>query len=410
MNRWLHNLLPALSSRDYRRFAIGQIVSLNGTWMSHIAESWLVYELTRSTMAVGVVRFLHTIPVTFLSFYGGSLADRHNKRRILLITQSVSLSLALVMFAMTVGGAPAVWGIGLIAMCLGTAHAFDIPARQSFLVEMVGKDALMNAITINSTVFNSARMCGPALAGLVVEKWGAPYCFLINALSFGAALYAYSTIRTNASPNHTEKTRSRPRFETWKLVLARPPLRRTIALVAVASFFATPYMALAPAFVDQQLQGSGGAFARLMAANGVGAFAGALTLIVSGGRFSKAALLGGGSLGLAVALLIFSTTAALFTASLAIAAGGWFMILFFSSANTLTQLSTPDGMRGRVMGLYSFCFIGISPFGALTMSGLASALSVSTALTIGAGALMVAALWASFGFLQDHRRNQEITP
>ena len=248
------------------------------------------------------------------------------------------------------------------------------------------------------------------MAAVVVEQWGAAYCFLINGISFGAALFAYATIRTTEKPPSVDRPKNQGRFETWRFVAKRPALRRTIALVTVASFFATPYMALAPAFVDRELAGTGGAFARLMAANGVGAFAGAATLIVAGSRFRKEHLVGAGALGLAISLLVFSSSRSLWAASIAIATGGWFMILFFSSANTLTQLSTPDGMRGRVMGLYSFCFIGISPFGTLSMSGLASALSVSTALTVGACALLTAALWVVIGFSRDHPNSQATTP
>lgn len=393
--------LSAFNSRDYRLFFVGQVLSLNGTWAHQIAEAWLVYELTGSILAMGFIRFLHTIPVTALTLQGGKLADKYQKRRILQITQSASMALALALFALAATGAAQLWHIGLVAIGLGLAHAFDIPARQSLIIEMVGKKDLLNAITINSTIFNGARMIGPMLAALLMGVGGAALCFLFNGLSFAASIAAYTRIRAGRERLARNRNHQSNNKEALRFCLETPRIRQTLIMILTCSLFVTPYAVIAPAYVDNALGGTSDDFGRLMAANGAGAFLGSLILIMMAPTRRTHASMALAGIGLSVSLAGLSLAPSQGVAMGAGALVGVFMIILFSTANSLTQIGTPDELRGRIMGIYSFTFIGLSPFGALAVSQIAEMTDTRVAMAAGSAILILVSVWSLSRFVGE---------
>lgn len=380
-------MFASLRHRNYRLFFFGIVVSLVGTWMQMVAEGWLVFELTRDEFSLGLIRFLHALPVTLLTVPAGVLADHWPKRRILLVTQSVSMFLAAVLFVLVWQGWVQVWHVGILAFTLGCFHAFDIPARQSFIVEMVGRRDLMNAIALNSSAFNGARLIGPALAGLVIANLGLDYCFLLNALSFLAVLGAYLAMRLprEENPGAFSKGSSikSATSEAVAFVWKRPALRALMAQVACTSLLGLSYVTLMPVVASQRFGLSGSGYGYLMAVNGAGALVGALTLARWGGSCSRRFWVLLGANGFGVGMTGFTWVDDPWVAGWLLFLAGWFMILFFSSCNTWVQLLSPDGLRGRIMGLYSFCFIGISPFGALFAGWFAGHYGASSMIRMG---------------------------
>ncbi len=374
----------AFKHRNYQLFFGGQLVSLVGTWMQTVAEGWLAYQLTNSAFALGAIRFFHTIPITLFSLLAGAVADRSEKRRILIATQALSMVLAAALAALAYAGIIRPWHIALLGFFLGLASAFDIPARQSFVVEMVGKEDLMNAIALNSSMFNGARIVGPAIAGLLLGPIGAAGCFLINAFSFLAVIGGYAAMDfpkpAQKPPSISLKAAT---LEAVRYVLGDRVLRAALSLVSVVSMFGWPYSVLMPIFARDVLHAGAAGYGYLMAANGVGAFFGAMTLASIGNYPHKRRLVFGGLFGFCGMLLLFAISKIFWLSALALAGTGYFMIIFFATANTVVQLRVPDPLRGRVMGIYSLCFLGLSPFGSLIAGTLARLTTASLAIVLG---------------------------
>ena len=281
---WLPATLRALRHRNFQLFFSGQLVSLIGTWMQNIAESWLVYRLTGSALLLGAAGFASQIPVFLVAPLGGIVADRFNRQRIVIGTQISSMILALVFATLTLTGVIRVWHIFVLAALLGVVNAFDIPARQSFLVDMVGKEDLMNAIALNSTMFNGARIVGPAIAGILVARIGEGWCFLANGLSYIAVISGLLMMRV------TKPTRLASHgpalahlIEGYRFARHTAPIRSLLLLLGLVSLVAMPYTVLMPVFADQILHGGARGLGILMGATGVGAMLGALTLATRSG-------------------------------------------------------------------------------------------------------------------------------
>ena len=277
---WLPATLRALRHRNFQLFFSGQLISLIGTWMQNIAESWLVYRLTGSALLLGAAGFASQIPVFLVAPLGGIVADRFNRQRIVIGTQISSMILALVFATLTLTGVIRVWHIFVLAALLGVVNAFDIPARQSFLVDMVGKEDLMNAIALNSTMFNGARIIGPAIAGILVARIGEGWCFLANGLSYIAVI---SGSVDDASHQAGAPRLARPGalahlIEGYRFARHTAPIRSLLLLLGLVSLVAMPYTVLMPVFADQILHGGARGLGILMGATGVGAMLGALTL------------------------------------------------------------------------------------------------------------------------------------
>jgi MFS family permease len=380
----------ALRHRNYRLFFGGQLVSVIGTWMQQVAMGWLVYQLSNSAFTLGVVRFLSAIPITLLTLVGGAVADRVEKRRVVVVTESTAMVLAFVLTALVYFKLIQVWQIALLALLEGITDAFDIPTRQSFVVEMVGKDDLMNAIALNSSLFNGARVFGPALAGVLIGIVGVAGCFFLNGLSYIAIVAAYLAMRLPASTRSERKPIWHETLDAMRYVTGHPVLRAIIALVTIVSLFGWPYSVLLPVFARDVLHTGASGYGFLMAANGVGALVGALTLASLGDSPHKRKLFYGGLFGFCGMLIVFALSKVYWLSAGALAGSGFCMIIFFATANTAVQTRVPDELRGRVMGIYALAFLGLTPFGSLIAGAIARAVSASFAVTLGAGICILA--------------------
>jgi len=391
----LPRTFAALGHRNYRLFCAGQMVSVTGSWMQNMALSWLIYKLTNSAFLLGAIGSLGTLPMLVLGVPGGVMADRVEKRRILLATQSAAMVLALVVAVLTFGHLIRPWHIAALSLLSGTVFACDMPARQAFVVEMVeDRRHLMNAIALNSSIFNGARIIGPAIAGVLVASVGPAWCFLINGVSFTAVLGGLLLMRFPARPRQRQETSVlADALSGLRYLRANSTVMGLAALLAVFSVFGWSYAVLMPVFARSVLHVGPQGLGYLMTATGVGALLGALTVASSSGRPSRRVLFGGALL-LSAALLGFSASRA-FELSLGLAAlAGFGGVAFMSTANTTFQMSVPDEVRGRMMGVWALVFAGSAPLGSFQMGIVAQYFGAPTAVAIGAAICAVAALGA----------------
>lgn len=383
----------AFRHRNYRIFFAGQIVSLIGTWLQSTAEGWLVYQLSGSSVALGFIRFAHMLPFALLALWGGIVADRHAKRTILLGTQGASMLLALLLALLVYLGKIEVWHVAAIGFSLGLVNAFDVPARQAFVVELVGRDDLINGIALNSSMFNLARVVGPAVAGLLIGIVGMAGCFLLNGLSYIAVIVGYGMLRL---PKFEPKT-EHPRFgkaigEAFGYIVRNGPLRGIMILVSTFSIFGISFAVLMPVFAKDILHGDAKAFGTLMAFNGGGALLGGLALASWGNAFRRRTLVYAGLFGFCALITLFALSRVYWLSSALLLGAGFFMIVFLATANTATQLRSPDELRGRIMGFYSLCFLGLGSVGSLLAGFLARHLGACGAVMLGAGVCVTVGL------------------
>jgi len=388
-------MLGALRHRNYRLFLTGQIISTIGTWMQSVAMPWLALQLTHSGLLVGLVLAVQFTPVLLGSQFGGIVADRFRKRSILLATQSAFTIPSFSLFLLSSSGHAMYWEVLIAAAATGTINTFDVPTRQSFVIEMVGKQDLMNAIALNSSVFNGAAVVGPSMAGVIIGAVGVPICFLANSVSYLAAVAALLLMRDLPAvvrEQHDQAWRQRL-AEGAAYVVREPVVGLLLIDVAVFSLFAMNRLTLIPLFADQVLHAGASGFGFLMASMGLGALAGALTLAFFprlGANPARQFWLG---LLWVVALLVFSFSRVFLLSTAALFGAGYCQISFVATANSRIQTLTPDGLRGRVMGLYAQALIGVGPLGAMQAGALATLLGAPWAMAIGAtiaGAVVVA--------------------
>ena len=388
-------MLGALRHRNYRLFLTGQIISTIGTWMQSVAMPWLALQLTHSGLLVGLVLAVQFTPVLLGSQFGGIVADRFRKRSILLVTQAAFTIPSFSLFLLSSSGHAMYWEVLIAAAATGTINAFDVPARQSFVVEMVGKQDLMNAIALNSSVFNGAAVVGPSVAGVIIGAVGVPVCFLANSVSYLAAVGALLLMRNLPAivrEQHDQRWRQRL-AEGASYVVCEPVLGLLLIDVAVFSLFAMNRLTLIPLFADQVLHAGASGFGFLMASMGLGALVGALTLAFFPGLGANPARQFWLGLLWVAALLVFSFSRVFLLSSAALFVAGYSQISFVATANSRIQTLTPDGLRGRVMGLYAQALIGVGPLGAMQAGALATLLGAPWAMAIGAtvaGAVVVA--------------------
>jgi MFS family permease len=387
--------LRALRHRNFQLFFGGQLISLVGTWMQSVAQLWLVYRLTGSSLLLGVVGFASQIPILILSPVAGTVADRYNRHRLVIATQTTSMILAFLLAFITLSHRlpkqEMVWAIMVLASLLGVVNALDIPARQSFLVEMVGREDLMNAIALNSSMFNGARIVGPAIAGVLVATIGEGWCFFANAVSFIAVIVGLLMMKI--TPREAERSASVITHiaEGFRYAARTAPIRAILLLVGLVSLVGIPYTVLMPIFADQILHGGARGYGILMGATGIGALLGALVLASRTGvrGLGRIAALSAGGFGLSLVVFAFSKN---FYFSMAILVPvGFTMMTQMACANTLIQSMVPDRLRGRMMSLYSMMFIGMSPVGALCGGAIANWLGAPIAVGIGGTASFAAA-------------------
>jgi MFS family permease len=378
--------LRALQYRDFRLFWSGQLVSLIGTWMQSVGQAWLVLELTSSPFQLGLVSALQFAPVLLFSPLGGAVSDRFPKRRAIMATQTVLMMQAFALSALAWSGHVRYWHLAVLATLYGLANAVDIPARQSYVADLVGKADLANAVALNSAVFNGARVVGPAVAGLLVERYGEASAFLLNGLSFLAVLAALAAVRTEGRPGAGASGRLGAELtEAVRYAARTPRIALTLGLMVVVSLLVINYNVLVPLVAHQVLRQDAHGFGLLMGALGAGAVIGALVVTLLGLSRPPLRLVAGSALALCAGTMVLALVGRFEAAAATLGAIGFCQILFTTSCNTSLQLTTPDNLRGRMMGLYTVAFAGMTPFGSLLMGSIAEHMGVRAACAAGGG-------------------------
>ena len=387
--------LRALRHRNFQLFFSGQLISLIGTWMQTVAQAWLVYSLTKSALLLGSVGFASQIPVFLIAPFGGITADRVNRQRLVVANQTAAMILAGILAFLTLSGRVHVWHIFVLASTLGVVNAFDIPGRQSFLVDMVGKEDLMNAIALNSSMFNGARIIGPAIAGILVARIGEGWCFAANSISYIAVIAGLLLMRVHCAPRASKHSPIEDIIEGFRWANHTRIIRALLLLLGLVSLVGMPYTVLMPVFADKILHGGARGLGILMGATGVGALFGALTLAAKTGvrGLGRWVAFACGSFGISLFLFSFSRSFWLSVALLLPA--GYSMMLQMACSNTLIQTMVPDELRGRVMSVYSMMFMGMAPFGAFFGGALAHHIGAPLTVAMGGVACVIGAI--SFG-------------
>ena len=391
-SRWSVGM-RALKHRNFQLFFSGQLISLTGTWMQTVAQSWLVYRLTGSSLLLGSVGFASQIPVFLMAPVGGMAADRFNRQRIVIATQVASMILAIVLALLTLTHMVKVWHIFVLAALLGVVNAFDIPGRQSFLVDMVGREDLMNAIALNSSMFNGARVVGPAIAGILVAKIGEGWCFFANGVSYIAVIVGLLMMRVDCPARSKSDSPLEDIIEGFSWVSHTGPIRALLLLLGVVSLVGMPYTVLMPVFADHILHGGAKGLGILMGFTGIGALFGALTLALRTGIKGLSKLISICCAGFGVSLIAFAFSKLFWLSASLLIPVGFFIMLQMACSNTLIQAMVPDALRGRVMAVYSMMFMGMAPFGALLGGALADRLGAPITVATGGLASIVGAIW-----------------
>jgi MFS family permease len=385
--------LRALRHRNFQLFFSGQLISLTGTWMQSVAQAWLVYSMTKSALLLGTVGFASQIPVFLVAPFGGITADRVNRQRLVIATQTCSMILAGILAWLTLSGRVHVWHIFLLAGLLGVVNAFDIPGRQTFLIDMVGKEDLMNAIALNSSMFNGARVVGPAVAGILVARIGEGWCFAANSFSYIAVLIGLLLMKVRSVPRISHRSPMEDIIEGFRWVNRTKIIRSLLFLIGLVSLVGMPYTVLMPVFADNILHGGARGLGILMGATGVGALFGALTLAAKTGIKGLGRWVTITCATLGISLFLFSFSTSFWLSAALLLPCGYSMMLQMACSNTLIQTIVPDHLRGRVMSLYSMMFMGMAPFGAFFGGALANRIGAPMTVAVGGIACVLGAIW-----------------
>jgi MFS family permease len=386
--------LPALRSRNFRLFITGQLISYTGSWLQTVAQGWLVLQLSNSAFIVGLVTALGSLPILLFTLYGGVLADRVNRRKTVMILQALLAVEALVLAILVVLGHVTVGWIMGLALFTGLVTAFEVPIRQAMVVELAGRDSLMNAIALQSSVFNLARVLGPAFAGVIIGVWGVAACFFLNAASFLAVIWGlWRMDLPHAQPTGAgvdvigafKEGARYVRHERWP--------RALMILIASTTIFGFSFLAMLPVFARDVLGADAGGYGALVSSVGVGALSGALFLAAFGGALRKRRLALISAAGFGTALVATAFAPNYWVAFGLLAVVGCSMVLQSISANTLLQQEAPDHLRGRVMGFYSFVVLGMAPFGALQIGWVSQHFGTRVAFGLGGTVCVVVAVW-----------------
>jgi len=380
----LKQILRALRHRNYRLYLGGQAISVTGTWMQQIAMGWLVYRLTDSAWMLGLVGFAGQIPALLLMSFAGVLADRWDCRRILLITQSLAMVQAATVAALALTGVIQVWHIAILAAFLGSVNAFDMPTRHTFLIQMVEeKNDLPSGIALHSSMFNSARLIGPSIAGLIVAAWNEGGCFLLNAVSYLGVLAALFAIRVPGRPaDETHPSVFEGLKDGVRYVLRTAPIKAVLALIAMLSFVGMPYQVLMPIFARDVLHGGAHTFGFLVASSAAGSIVGAIYLASRRNALGLERVIPVGLACFSLAVIGFASSRVLWLSMGLLVCAGCGMMVVFASSNTLIQTVVDDSRRGRVMSLYTLSFMGMGPFGVLLAGTLAQHLGAPLTVTL----------------------------
>jgi len=390
-------MFRSLRHRNFQLFFSGQMISLIGTWMDNIAEAWLVYRLTGSSLLLGTVAFAGQIPVFLMAPIGGMVADRFDRHKIVIATQASSMVLAFMLAGLTLSGRVKVWEVIVLAALMGAVNAFDIPARQAFLVEMVGREDLMNAIALNSSMFNGARVIGPSIAGIIVASVGEGWCFFANAVSYIAVITGLLLMQLGPRRRAAIVTSPFEHIaEGFRFVFRARPIRALLLLIGLVSFVAVPYSVLMPIFADRILHGGALGLGLLMGAAGAGALLGALTLTLRSGVQGLGRLVGFAAMGFGLSLALFSFSRIFWLSFALLVPVGYGVMLQMASCNTLIQSMVPDELRGRALAAYTMMFMGMAPMGSLFAGAAAEHIGAPGTVALGG----IAAIVGGFIFLR----------
>lgn len=404
MTEAVKTTFKSLGVPNYRRYFAGQVVSLSGNWMQIVAETWLVLKLTGSGLAVGITACLQFAPILVLGAFGGLLADRFPKRRLLMLTQAAMALPALALWGLAATGSVELWMVFALVLARGTVNALDNPTRQSFVIEMVGSDRVVNAVGLNSVLVHTARIAGPAMAGVVIATWGVAPCFLINAVTFLAMLLALRRME----PQDLQPTALAPRKpgalrEALRYVRGTPELAIPLALMAAVGTLSFNFQVLLPLLARFTFHGDATTYAGLLTAMGVGAVAGALATGARG-RTGPKLMVGSAAMLGALALAVSAAPSVPVAAVLLVPLGAS-TVTFAAGINSALQLAVEPAMRGRVMALYSIVFLGSTPIGGPIAGWLAEAISPRAGLVLGGVAALAA---AAVGLAAFRRAGAEI--
>ena len=356
----------ALKHRNFKLFVIGQLISLIGTWMQNAAQQWLVYEKTSSAALLGVFGFASQVPMLLLAWMGGYVGDRYSRHRGVITTQSLSMVLAFVLAGLTLGRIIQTWHLIFIAFLVGIINAFDVPIRQAFFVHMVEKGDLPNAIALNSSIFNGARIIGPPLAGFAIAYIGAGWCFFLNGVSFIAVIVALLMMRIpRMETKPADESPIRAFSEGFRFAIRDVPIRSALFLLSTLSLFGLQYSVFLPIYARDILHGDAKTFGLLMSAAGLGAFLGALQFAARTQYKGLARWIGATCTVCAIGLLVISQATSFWLCALVLFAVGFAATSQMAATNTIIQQRVPDEMRSRLMAVYATLFMGVQPIGAL---------------------------------------------
>jgi len=388
-------MLRALGHHNYRLYFIGQGVSLVGTWLTRVATAWLVYRLSGSALLLGVVGFCGQIPTFLLAPVAGVLVDRWDRHRLLVVTQALAMLQSLALAVLALSGVIAVWHVAVLSVVQGLINAFDLPARQAFVVELVTDRAdLPNAIALNSSIFNAARLVGPSVAGGLIAWVGEGGCFLIDAISYVAVLASLLAMRVVRRPReHASQHLLTELKEGFTYVFHSPPIRALLLLLAMVSLLGLPFAVLMPVMASEVLKGGPNTLGVLMAASGLGALAG-------GGFLASRRTVEGFGRVIALTAVLFGVGLVAFALSrhvvlsvLTLVVTGYGMMVSLAASNTLLQTLVEERMRGRLMSIYAMAFVGTAPFGSLLAGGLAARIGAPATIALGGGVCVAVAGW-----------------
>jgi MFS family permease len=385
----------SLRHRNYRLYLTGQLISVCGTWMQQVALSWLVYRLTGSATLLGAVGFASQVPIFALSPIGGVVSDRFSCRRILLLTQSVALVQALLLAVLTIGGWVEVHYLIILGAVLGIVNAFDMPARQTLVNRLVSVEDLPNAIALNSSMINAARIVGPAIAGLLVAALGEGFCFLLNALSYLAVIWALLAMHVSESGRSARQHLSiaHSLAEGVRYIAANAPIRTLLLLLGIFGLLGMPYMTLMPVFAGKVHNGGAGALGVMMGAVGLGALAGALFLARRKEFLGIGRIIVVSGVGFGLGLIVFTAAPAYALSLTILLVVGFCWMVLIAASNTVLQSLAAERMRGRVMSLFSMMLVGMAPFGSLLAGALADRFGAPLVVATGGLCCAAAALW-----------------
>jgi MFS family permease len=391
----------ALRHRNFRLFIFGQIVSLVGTWMQTAAQSWLVYRLTHSELLLGTTWFCSQIAVFALGPLGGLAADRFSRRKIVIITQVLSMVQAFALAALTLTGVVQIWHVLVLSAALGVVNAFDMPARQSLVIEMTSKRDLINAISLNSMVFNSGRVIGPAVAGVLLTFLHEGTCFFLNGVSFLAVIFCLAAMRLPRFERREHPPLLRQLTDGFRYICAHSPVRRILMLMGASTLAGMPGLVLMPFFAQDIFHRGSQGYGLLMSAMGIGAVFGTLFLARRSRTHGLASLIAFSGISTGLAYLAFAMSTNYYLSLAVMLMIGYSVIRQMACANTTIQTLIPEEYRGRTMALYAMVVIGLGPFGSLAAGGLAHQFGPRITMALGGILALAASIAFSFTLRRD---------